>query len=72
MRYLPSDASRETARQGLPLSSDTIRLAVKKGELKASITSRGVRIIEQDDLDAFIQARKAKKLTKPSEPKQAA
>lgn len=64
MFYLPSDAAYEAAKQGLKLSADAIRLAIRKGELKAELTSRGVKVIAQIDLDKFIEARKAKKLQK--------
>lgn len=72
MFYLLSDAVHEAAKQGLIVSRDTINLAVKKGELKAIVTPRGVKIIAQVDLDQFIEHRKAKKLATISQSKKAA
>lgn len=60
MFYLPSDVSNEAAKQGLRLSADTVRLAIKKGQLKAMVTPGGVKVVAQADLDVFLAARKAK------------
>lgn len=59
---IASDVHRLCLKEGVDISIDTIRTYADKGKIPCKKTERGLRVFNLEDVEKFIEERKAKKI----------